>query len=270
MSDLPLDEAIDGEPLRLNGEEMLAWKPAASRAQSRPPVLLLHGAACGGWIWQYGFGAALARAGYPTYAVTFRRDDNAGLADFTEQARAALLALGEPAIVLGHSLGGLIAQRLLSEARLKAAGLLAPVSPEGLWWSAARLAVAEPGLWQAVSHMTDPPGKAGASIGDALFGPDMDRDALPGILARLGGESSRALMEAQSPQAVSPAWMMGKPMLIMGATADRLIPADSIARCGAWHGVTPMLLPGCGHLLMLDQGWEKVAQRVIGWMDRLG
>lgn len=271
MPEAPFDAAPDvpGHRQVLNGVELVSWHPAPMPGRPRPPVLLLHGAACGAWVWQEGFGAALAQAGYATHALTFRRGDGAGLTDFAEQARAALRALPGPAIVVGHSLGGLIAQRLLHEPRLRAAALLAPVPPEGLWWSAARLAVTEPGLWQAVTHMTDPPGKAPSSIGEALFGPGMSPEAIKPLLARIGGESQAALLEAQSMQPVAPAWMAGKPMMILGATNDRMIPADSLARCGAWHGVTPSLLPGCGHLLMLDEGWEDVAGRVASWMDRL-
>lgn len=271
MPDAPFDAASDiiGHRQVIDGVELVSWPASSPVDRARPPVLLLHGAACGAWVWQEGFGALLAEAGYPTYALTFRRTGNAGLGDFTEQARAALRALPAPAIVVGHSLGGLIAQRLLHDTRLKAAALLAPVPPEGLWWSAARLAMTEPSLWEAVTHMTDPPGKAPPSVGAVLFGPRMRAEAIPPLLARLGGESQTALLEAQSMQPIVPAWMTGKPMTILGATNDRMISADGVARCGAWHGVTPTLLPGCGHLLMLDEGWDVVAGRVVSWMDRL-
>lgn len=270
MPDVSFDAVDDAEGRRelRNGVDFTVWQPLPGLEPARPPVLLLHGAACGAWVWQQGFGAALAAAGYPTRAITFRRGDGAGLSDFVEQTRRALASLPGPAILVGHSLGGLIAQRLLTEPMVRAVGLLAPVPPEGLWWSAARLAMTEPGLWEAVTHMTDPPGKAPPSIIDALFGPWMDRAAALPLIARLGGESPAALLEAQSFQPVTPAWMAGRPMLILGATTDRLIPADSVARCGAWHGVTPTLLPRCGHFLMLDEGWREVAQRLVGWMDR--
>ncbi|WP_456299920.1 hypothetical protein, partial [Falsiroseomonas oryzae] len=62
----------DPVPLRFERGTMLAWDPPAPRPRA-PALLLLHGAACGPWVWEEGFGARLAAAGHPVFAAGFGR-----------------------------------------------------------------------------------------------------------------------------------------------------------------------------------------------------
>jgi pimeloyl-ACP methyl ester carboxylesterase len=51
------------------------------------------------------------------------------IADYLDDTRRVVDALGEQPVIIGHSLGGLIAQKLAEEGRAAAAVLLAPVPP---------------------------------------------------------------------------------------------------------------------------------------------
>ncbi|WP_419898312.1 alpha/beta hydrolase [Roseomonas sp. USHLN139] len=246
----------------------LAHRPAAGS----PTLLLLHGAGCGGWVWDF-LSDAFQQAGYPVEVLDFTRQAQgreAGLGDYVAQARAALAATGGPVVAVGHSLGALVAQRLLLEPRLVAAALLCPVPPEGLWFSAARLAFADPILFSEAARMDAPPGSAPAELADSLFGPGMPEAEARACLARMGGESRLALWEAQAPQPVPHGWLHRRPVLVLGAGGDRLIPADAVGRCALWHGAAaPGFLPDLGHLMMREPGWPAIAERVLAWLKRL-
>jgi pimeloyl-ACP methyl ester carboxylesterase len=250
---------------------MLAWDPPAAR-HGAPALLLLHGAACGGWVWAEGFGARLAAAGFSVFAPTFNRGTAsrpAGIADFADDARAALRATGRRAVVIGHSLGGLVAQRLLDEPALAGVALLAPAPPEGLAWANWRLAMADPPLWRAVARMTEPggPAAAGAVLRRALFSAAMPEVVALRHLARMGAESRSAVLEAQAPQPVAPAWGLGKPAVVFGARRDPLVPPDAVVRTAAWHAAPFALLDGMAHAMMLDHGWEGLADRLLAWLE---
>jgi len=257
--------------LRFERGSLLAWDPPAPRPGA-PAVLLLHGAACGAWVWQEGFAAHLAAAGHPTFALDFvrrRGDVPAGLADFSEDARAALAAIRRPAVLVAHSLGALVAQRLLDAAAVLGCALLAPVPPEGLAWANWRLAMADPPLWRAVARMTEPSGPAAEAplLRRALFSSALPDATAQRHLRRLGGESRVALLEVQGPQPVPPAWGLGKPCIVFGARRDPLIPADAVVRTAAWHAAPFALLDGAGHLIMLDAGREVLADRLCAWLE---
>ena len=55
-----------------------------------------------------------------------------GLADFVAYLSSSIKALGQPPILLGHSMGGLLAQLLAAKGLAEAVILLAPVPPWGL------------------------------------------------------------------------------------------------------------------------------------------
>jgi hypothetical protein len=89
-------------------------------------------------------------------------------------------------------------------------------------------------------------------------------------LRRLGGESLSVLWEAQLPQPVLPAWLLGKSVLVLAAGQDELVPLDFVRRCAAWHGACCEVRESAGHLMMLDAGWDGVAERVAGWASQRG
>jgi pimeloyl-ACP methyl ester carboxylesterase len=249
---------------------MLGWDPPAPRPGA-PAALLLHGAAGGSWVWDEGFAARLATAGFATFALHFGRRGGAspGLAAYGEDLRAALEAIRRPAVLVGHSLGAIVAQRLLAEVAVAGLALLAPAPPEGLAWSNWRLAVSDPPLWRAVARMTEPrlTMEEAAVLRRGLFSPAMPEALAMRHLARMGAESRTALLEAQAPQAVPPAWGLGKPCVVFGARRDRLVPADAVVRTAAWHAAPFMLLEEPGHMMMLDLGWDALADRVVAWLE---
>jgi alpha-beta hydrolase superfamily lysophospholipase len=107
------------------------------------PVLLIHGVGCGGDAWDVVASLMTAR-GYTTYAPTlfpeFRVKDNPtgqlatlSLNDYVEackaKAREIETATGEEPVLMGHSMGGLIVQKLAEQGIGKAAILVTPAPP---------------------------------------------------------------------------------------------------------------------------------------------
>jgi pimeloyl-ACP methyl ester carboxylesterase len=248
------------------------YRALPPRGTAAPALLFLHGAACGDWVWHQGFAQACAEAGFAGRALAFERQAEdgqpVGLGEYVAQARSAMLALDGPVVLVGHSLGALVAQRLLLEPAVRGAALLAPVPPEGLWLSSTRLALADPALWAETARMEDPAGQADPGLAATLFGPSMVPARAREFLARMGGESRTAMLEAQGPQPVPHGWLHGRRMLVLGASEDRLIPQDAVHRCAMWHGTSAEFLPGLGHLMMLEPGWPAVAARLLDWLRR--
>jgi pimeloyl-ACP methyl ester carboxylesterase len=244
------------------GPGLLRW-PAAGT----PSLLFLPGSACGAWIWEQGFAAALAEAGCPGLALDFARavseQQLAGLGDYVAQARAVLRRIEGPVVLVAHSLGALVAQHLLLEPAVRGAALLAPVPPEGLWLANARLPPAAPAPWREAA----PPGAATAP---ELFGAAMPAALGRCYLARMGHESRRALQEAQGPQSVPHGWLHRRPVLVLGAAQDRMIPAGAVRRCALWHGRAAEFLPDAGHMLMLEPCWPRIVARLLGWLRQAG
>jgi pimeloyl-ACP methyl ester carboxylesterase len=258
---VPFRPGPTGRRLLTEAGPIAYWAPDGD--PRGPAVLLLHGAACGAWVWAEGFAAALAAAGCRVAAPDLPNGPGATLADRLSAVRAAMAAIGGPVVLVGHSLGALLAQRLAGESAVVAQVLLAPVPPEGLWASNLALLWGDPLLWRAVARLQEGPGSADPMLAARLFGPRMPRAAARSVLARLGGESRAAILEAQAPQPVLPAWAAACPATVIAGAVDRLIPPDAAWRCALWHGTVPVILPATGHLLMLEPGWETVAAQIL-------
>lgn len=272
---IPFRRREQPEPEPVRGLELLR----AGAHSARPAtVLFLHGAAGGAWMWAEHLMGALAASGWRTAALSFRGHGASvgrealhglGLLDYLLDARQAIATLGGPVVLVGHSLGGLVAQMLLGDPRIRGMVLLATATPEGLAGANWRLAFTDPVLWQEVARMpwVDAGGISPVRLRSALFS-----DALPdhlawGYIARLQSESLRALAEAQWPRPVASARLLGVPGLVVGAGDDPLVPRDSLLRTAWLHGAEHVTMDGVGHAMMLDAGWSRVAETILRFLD---
>jgi len=60
------------------------------------------------------------------------------------------------------------------------------------------------------------------------------------------------------------------PLLVLGAEHDSLIPASQVEMTARHYGVEAEIFEDMGHGLMLEQGWEQVAARILGWLGGQG
>ncbi|WP_439579186.1 alpha/beta hydrolase [Elioraea sp.] len=271
---IPFRRREQPQPEPVRGLELLR----AGADSARPAtVLFLHGASGGAWMWAEHLMGALAASGWRTAALSFRGHGASagrevlhgfGLLDYLVDARQAIATLGGPVVLVGHSLGGLVAQMLLGDPRIRGLVLLATVTPEGLAGANWRLAFTDPVLWQEVARMpwADAGGISPVRLRSALFS-----DALPdhlawGYIARLQSESLRALAEAQWPRPVASARLLGVPGLVIGSGDDPLVPSDSLLRTAWLHGAEHITMDRLGHAMMLDAGWPRVAEAILRFL----
>ena len=248
------------------------------------PVVMIHGGHCGPWSFE-GFAGKFQEAGYRVHRPALRFHDmelppealgTTSLTDYAADLEEALLALDGPPILIGHSLGGLLAQILASRQPLHALVLLAPAAPWGVPPSSlfeiatAQSMLLKVGFWNKIL----PPDPDIASR-HALnrFSP-VERD---GLLKRLVPESGRATFEMMH-------WGldMGRasevdtrkvtcPALVLSGTEDRINPPGTVERVAMLYKdrATFEKIPGMSHWLIGEPGWEAVAARALSWLDTL-
>ena len=265
------------EPAVAEGLELLLAGPEGARPAT---LLFLHGASVGAWVWAEHAMPAFARAGWRCGAVSFRGHGQSsgrsalhgwGLLDYVTDARAAIAAIEGPVVLVGHSLGALVAQMLLGDPRVAAIVMLAPVPAEGLAAVNVRLPLTDPFLWKEVARM---PWLAGGlappeRLRHALFSARLPDERALALMARMQPESLRALAEAQWPRPVASARLVGTPALVLGAAKDPLVPEDTVLRTAWFHGADRAMLDHIGHAMMLDAGWEQPVALALAWLEGL-
>src|SRR5258708_294001 len=127
--------------------------PLPGGPRRRPPLLFVHGGYCDGWCWEPHFLPWFAARGYAAHALSLRGHGGsgghetmfvAGLDDFAVDVARIASGLPSPPVLIGHSMGAAIVERLLVAGSVRAAALLAPVPPTGLGLVAHRLAAYQP------------------------------------------------------------------------------------------------------------------------------
>jgi len=108
----------------------------------KSPVVLIHGAFCAAWALE-GLRGVFDAHGVRTYAPTLRHHDIVpgtrpprelgvtSVLDYAADIERLVRGLKEPAILVGHSMGGLIAQMVAARVPARALALIAPSAPWG-------------------------------------------------------------------------------------------------------------------------------------------
>ena len=232
----------------------------------RPPLLFLHGLAHGAWCYAEHWQPAAAERGYSSYAMSLRGHGGSGgqtrlgrttLRDYVHDVLQVLSTLDQPPVLVAHSLGTLVAQRVLQRYPARAGVLLTPVPAGGI------PATMVSGLRSKPVDFTR------AVLGGTLRLRSEDLFAdLPDVQARdyvsrLGRESPWAQYAMLVPESLGP---IDPPVLVVGAREDTLVAAADVRRCAKALAVEPVWVPG-GHDVMLDGAWAEVLSTVLDWVD---
>src|SRR5215468_11138122 len=256
----------------------------------RPAVfvhgLWLHASSWGPWLEVFQeAGYAPTSPGWPGDLDTVedsRRDPGQvagkGIDDVVDHYARIIRGLGAPPVVVGHSFGGLIAQRLLGQDLSAAAVAIDPAPIKGvIFLPPSALRVASIGLRRpanrndAVSLTAD---QFRYGFGNAL--PEQEsselyeRWAIPSP-GRPLFEAAMASFVPRSPAKVNTGNKTRGPLLITAGGRDRTVPAAvSHATRRLYHkspAVTDLReFPDRAHSLTIDHGWREVAQTVLDWL----
>lgn len=264
--DVPIDSQIENRTSSYSGLELLEAQP--DEPTGKTPVLFVHGAGHGAWCWQHWLTAA-ADAGHPAYAVSLSGHGGSGgslfkssLGTYADEVIRTAASLSRQPVIVGHSLGGLVVQRVIARYPAHAAVLVAPIP-------------ARPGVLTLAAIARQHPGDAlrilaGGSLPmreDYMF-EELEPDAASGYASQCGPESPWAqfqvLLHLPSPPPRGEA-----PVLVLGSPDDSLISIMDVRDTARRYDAELIEFPGIGHDLMLDRRWTEPAEAMLGWIDSI-
>jgi pimeloyl-ACP methyl ester carboxylesterase len=261
--------------------ELRSRLPAQAGSSSRkPPLLFVHGGYCDAWCWTPHFLPWFAENGYAAHALSLRGHGASagretlfvtGIDDYAADVEHAAAGLPAPPVLIGHSMGAAVIERMLATRPVRAAALLSPVPPAGLLPMAARLATERPDYLLQLSHFD--PARLTTHVLETLrpfyFSADVAPEILAGTTAHLGMESPRALLDLS----LRLHWQLPErgavPLLVLGAENDVISTPDDVRATARHHGVEAVVVPGLAHMLMLERGWREPAQALLRWLAAL-
>ena len=245
----------------------------AGRARSRS-VLFVHGMWGGSWYLRNYLYAAAA-AGWDAWAVNLRGHgesaapgglDRVRLDDYVDDVRRCLDRLGE-AVLVGHSMGGLIAQKTAEGGGVAAAVFITSAPPRGIvglrWPVLSRMAGYLPAMLAGRAFTVS------RAHADFLFLNGLAPEQRDWAFPRFGAESGRAGRELALGGLTVDAGSVRCPTLVVGAEHDRITPAALQRRIARRYRAAYQEASGHAHMLMLEDGWERPFKDVLAWMERV-
>jgi pimeloyl-ACP methyl ester carboxylesterase len=258
------------------------------------PVVFVHGLWLHATSWDPWVELFAARGydpiapGWPGDAPTAeatRADPDAvagyGVGDVTDHYSEIISTLPAPPVVIGHSFGGLIAQRLHGMGFTRACVVIAPAQFRGIL----RLPLAQlQSAWPVLSHPR-------LRTKSWLHSPDSFARAFANAVPR--AESDQLLATYGIPSPARPLFQAGLanltprseasvdttrergPLLLIAGGRDRTVPESTVQAAYRIQrrnaGVTELrTFPDRGHSMGADSGWAEIAGTALDFLSRNG
>ncbi len=253
------------------GLTMRVASPISPASASTPPILLVHGLAGGAWYWDR-FQRVLAGHGFTSHALNLRGHHDSrpvadlgrvSLADYVADVGEAAALLGRP-VVMGHSLGGLLAQAVAAADAVSAAVLLTSMPPKGIRFLSPGLVLRQ--LRHVGAMLFDRPlrGTPNDVIATSLNRiPKAEQMALA---ERFVPDSGRVARELSFGGLSIDPTQVRVPVLVISSTEDRFFPPRVGASVAARYGAEHRVYEEHAHFIVREPGGEAVATDISRWI----
>ncbi|MGA8427790.1 MAG: alpha/beta fold hydrolase [Candidatus Dormiibacterota bacterium] len=238
-------------------------------------VLFLHGVLADHTFFNSWVGWFSA-AGFDAYAVSRRGRqgqppiNSGGVTcwDFLEDTLNAARQLPHPLLMVGHSLGGILALKAAEQKACEALVLLAPVPPRGIL-PLVKLRQLPPQLAQLTTVLTGGTFYPSLRQASAMFMGRIPSSQRRDFYQRYTPDSGLALRSTYLPGIpVDPA-RLTMPLLCLVGEEDATIPPCSVAQLSHRYGGDFRSLPGHAHELVAEPGWQELAAMIADWSQNL-
>lgn len=235
------------------------------------PILFVHGATHGAWVWNEYWMPYFASKGFKGYAFSLRGHGHspshttiANWRHYYRDLAEVIQTLPQPPILIGHAMGGYLVQRYLEHHHDIPLGVLvASVPPKGMIYSYRQ------SVMKYSNQFIQKPTEFATSNSELskrfVFASRRLTNHLGYYHRQLKLDSWRAMLWDVSAHPPRPE-RVKTPMLVLGATYDWLIPRDSVEATAYAYHTEPMMFK-IAHNMMLEPGWQAVADHIMTWLE---
>lgn len=241
----------------------------------KTPVLFVHGMWHGAWCWEK-FLPYFSQKGYPAYALSLRGHCGSSsdkqlrwtrIKDYVKDVAAAVDSIPSPPVVIGHSMGGFIVQRYLENHSAPAGVLLAACPPQGLLPTLLRYSLQHPlvTLRSVLTTNLYPLVGTPELARSTLISPEFPDEEFLNYHKLLQNEAFLAFLDMVALSLPKPDQVKA-PMLVLGGEKDTVISQNQVRSTAKAYKTEAEFFP-TAHDMMLDIGWESVADRITDWLE---
>jgi pimeloyl-ACP methyl ester carboxylesterase len=260
--------------------EILEWIPEEKK--EKPMLLFVHGANHGAWCWQENFLPYFCSNGFSSYALSFRGHgesdgreqlNNCALDDYVEDVLKIIRNMKDKPVLIGHSLGGAVVQKILyfHSNKISAAILMSSIPAHGIsktYIFKYALGFCKEVLLPSILFRSKYENNLNDYMGKTFFLerlPDKKREELT---LRLQPES-KTVKKEMFKRVVPGANGTKIPVLVLGPEQDLIISEKDLIHTGKMYDTNPVIFPNICHDMMLDPDWRMVADEILVFLNNL-
>jgi len=242
------------------------------------PLLFVHGKWHGAWCWNEHFLPYFATHGYHCTALSIRGHAGSeggenlrwwSIEDYVQDVDQVAGQMDTPPIIIAHSMGGFITQKFLERhPEIPAAVLLTAIPPTGLWTTILTLLTQKPGMILKTLGTLNPWAviETPEIARWALFSDDLPEEVVLKYHRQMNSESFRVFLDELGLNLVQTE-RVRTPLLVIGAEKDTVIFPSMVRATARRYGTTAKIFPNMAHDVMLEPGWERVAETILEWLQ---
>lgn len=263
----------------------MARKTSAPKGE----MVLIHGAFSAGWAME-NWAKAMAARGWNCHTPNLLHHDTpphgrphpdlgrTSVIDYADDLARKIKELPEKPVLVGHSMGGLIAQMLAGRGLARALVLLAPSPPWGVVPSTDFEILSAVGMVATLGVFWNGPIHPVYRVAADHTLNRLPRSERRATFERFVPESGRAVFEimhsiwdVRRASRVEP-WTVKCPVLAIAGSADKVNSARTVQRIAARYRdgedqSTFRLYDGFSHWMLSEPGWHEMAADAADWLD---
>ncbi len=253
---------------KVEGVAVTKYSPATK--SNKPPVIMVHGGAHGGWQWEK-LATSLSDAGYECHVLNWYNHGDSDTMPENEFIKRSIVDVArqeikyvadqfdKKPIVIGHSMGGLAALAYAERAPVEKLALLTPVMPAAVKPDPVPLQV-DPTLPFPVFPYEQ---------AKQLFFTTLSDDEAQRYYRLLVPESPQAVIEATQWTVAIDLQAIKTPTLVFATELDLLTPAVSVERLANMLHADYEYVPAIGHtdILLKEPQAHQTADKIRDWLE---
>ncbi len=235
---------------------------------SETPLVFIHGGFHGSWVWD-NYLNYFSERGWNCFAVDLRGHHlsralhpgalvETGIEDYVDDVRQVLGILNRSPILIGHSIGGLIAPKVAEICAVKGVVMIAPSPPAGV----------KSGILLKDLDPTVPLVLERDRI-DQLYLSRIPQDQREKYFDLFCPESPRAIRQIADGDIYVDAEKLIFPKLVVNGFLDPQHNNGEDINVAQYYNAPCFCFPGMGHDMMLETNWETVAEVIALWLENI-
>lgn len=240
------------------------------------PIVFIHGMGHAAWCWE-NFTSFFNKNGFDTYAISLRGHGKssgaenlrwASISDYVSDVKNGIKSLPEKPILVGHSMGGFIIQKLiLSGEQFPCVASLASVPYSGMLKGSLKIMMDFPTtFWKSIFTASTWRFAGNEHIVKTLcFSSQVNNTIVQNTQQRMQNESFRAYLDMLVLDLHQPKPSI-VPMLFLIANDDYIVDKNELIITANKFSADVEIIEKIAHDMMLDTLWEQTANKLHHWI----